>query len=119
MSDTHRFVQRSVALLLVALVLGAVLTPPDPFAQVYYATGAVPVALVTAYVLVYRTEAERFPRFLAVAVAGAVLIWVVGTMLSPSSIGIGAGWIALAAAFVAAYAVVYSDERAIRGSSME
>jgi predicted acyltransferase len=108
-----------VVLLLVSFLLGAILTPPDPFSQVYYITGAVPIVLVTAYVLAYRAEDNRFPRFLAVTGAFSLIVYLIGVVLSPTEIGIGTGWIALAAAFFAAYAIVYTDERAINGSSIE
>lgn len=40
--------------ILASFALGAVLTPPDPFTQVRYAAGAVPIALLVAYLLAYR-----------------------------------------------------------------
>lgn len=119
MSHGRQFVHRTVVLLLVSFLLGAILTPPDPFSQVYYAVGAVPIVLVTAYVLAYRAEDDRFPRFLAVTGVFGLATYLFGVVLSPAGIGIGTGWIALAAAFFAAYAIVYTDERAIDGSSME
>jgi predicted acyltransferase len=108
-----------VVLLLVSLLLGAILTPSNQFSKVYYATGAVPIVLVTAYVLAYRAEDNRFPRFLAVTGVSVLIIYLIGVVLSPTEIGIGTGWIALAAAFFAAYAIVYTDERAIDGASVE
>ncbi|MXR51691.1 hypothetical protein GRX03_08760 [Halovenus sp. WSH3] len=119
MTDLRQFVKQVAVLLLVAFALGAVLTPPNPTTQLSFAAGAIPVVFATAYVLASRTDGEQFPQFLGVSVAGTVLIWFVGSFLSPSGIGIGSGWIALAAAFVVAYAVVYHDERAIRGPSLE
>ncbi|WP_336327534.1 DUF7534 family protein [Halovenus sp. HT40] len=113
----RRFLGRVGGLVVVAFVLGSTMTPPDPYTQLVYATGAVPIVLVAAYVLVYRTDSQHnFGRFLIVSTAVGLFIWFVGSVLTPTGIGIGGGLAALAAALVCGHAIVYQDRRAALSS---
>jgi len=117
MDQGRRFIQRTLVLIAVTFMLGAMLTPPDPLTQIYYAVGAIPISFVAAYVLVYRTDQQDgFGRFLAVSVVVGTLIWFVGSVVAPAGVGIGGGLVALVAALVCAYAVVYQDRRAALAS---
>ena len=50
------FLVTALALMAVGFVLSAMLTPPDPFTQLFAAAGLLPVVLVVSYVLTYRLE---------------------------------------------------------------
>lgn len=113
----RRFLVRVGGLVVVAFVQGSILTPPDPFTQLRYALGALPIVLVAAYVLTYRTEPQdSFGRFLLVSFAISSVIWVLGSVVAPEGGGVSVGLAALAAALVCAHAVVYQDRRAALAS---
>ena len=113
----RRFLVRIGGLVVVAFMLGGIMTPPDPATQLMYATGAVPIVLVAAYVLAYRTDSqEGFGRFLVVTSVVGSVIWFVGSVLAPTDIGVGVGLASLTAALVSAHALVYQDRRATLSS---
>jgi hypothetical protein len=116
-SDARPFLIRAAALFALAAVFGVVLTAGDPGNRGAYTTGAVPVVLVTAYVLVTYAEEGDFPRFLAVSAVIVALVYFVGTVVAPPGVGLGPGWTTLAAAFVAAYAIVYGPDAAVLSDS--
>lgn len=116
-SDVRPFLVRVAVLFALAAVFGIVLTAGDPGTRGAYTTGAVPVVLVTAYVLVTYADDEDFPRFLAVSAVIVALVFIFGTVVAPPGIGLGPGWTTLAAAFVAAYAIVYGPDRAALAES--
>ena len=112
-TDARPFLVRAVVLFVLAAVFGAVLTvsaSTDPGA---YTTGAVPVVLLTAYILVSQnSDFDGFPKFLGVSAAIVGFLYVVGTVIAPPGIGLGPGWTSLAVAFVASYAIVYGPKKA-------
>lgn len=118
-TDARPFLVRAVVLFALAAVFGAVLTASaststNPGA---YTTGAVPVVLLTAYVLVSYADDEGFPKFLAVSAAIVALLYVVGAVIAPPGIGLGPGWTSLAVAFVASYAIVHGPKKATLSDS--
>ncbi len=107
------FLVRAVVLFVLATIFGAVLTASATTSPGAYTTGAIPVVLLTAYVLVSQTDDyDAFPKFLGVSAAVVAVLYLVGTVLAPPGIGLGPGWTSLAVAFVAAYAIVYVPRRA-------
>jgi len=116
-TDVRPFFVRAVALFVLAAAFGAVLTLSDPGNRAAYTTGAVPVVLLTAYVLVSYADDDGFPKFLALSAGVVTLLYVVGVVVAPPGIGLGPGWTSLAVAFVAAYAVVYGPNAATLSES--
>lgn len=112
-TDARPLLVRALVLFVLAAAFGAVLTASASTNPGAYITGAVPVVLLTAYVLVSQTDDyDNFPKFLAVSTVIVAFLYVVGTVIAPPSIGLGPGWTSLAVAFVAAYAIVYGPKRA-------
>ena len=112
-TDARPLLVRALVLFVFAAAFGVVLTASASTSRGAYTTGAVPVVLLTVYVLVSQTDDyDDFPKFLGASAAIVVFLYVVGTVVAPSGIGLGPGWTSLAVAFVAAYAIVYGPDAA-------
>lgn len=61
-SDRSTFGWTLLASIALSFALAAVVTPPDPFVQVYFVVAAMPVALVVSYVLAYRGGYDALQR---------------------------------------------------------